>query len=65
MEQKQEVMICYMVQAIIVMITNKRCTITPPNTLTFCNDDNAIGRFDTAVHYLIKTLNTNIIIIVH
>ena len=26
---------------------------------------NAIGRFDTAVHYLIKNLNTNIIIIVH
>lgn len=59
MEQKQEVLICYMVQAIIVMITNKSFTITPPNTLTFCNNDNAIGRFNTAVHYFIKNLNTN------
>ena len=35
----------------------------PPNTLTFCKDDNAIGRFNTAVHYFIKNLNTNIIIV--
>lgn len=63
MEQKQEVMIYYMARAIIVMITNKRCTITPPNTLTFSNDDNAKGRFNTAVHYFIKNLNTYIIIV--
>ena len=33
------------------------------HTLTFCNDDNAIGRFNTAVHYFIKNLNTYIIIV--
>lgn len=27
------------------------------------SDDNAIGRFNTAVHYFIKKLNTNIIIV--
>ena len=35
----------------------------PTNTLTFCNDDNAIERFNTAVHYPIKNLNTNITIV--